>query len=843
MKTQNHSSAEARSAQADATPGGAAGGTKNHHSPFNQLTVFTKRSKVMKSTNNAIRSVMRGAAALFLLIAMTVFVSAQDLILNAASTTNNGTINVNRNVQNNAPGGVAAVVGNGQVQFVGTTAGSHSVQGGTSVSFVRLDLRGSRITTLNVATAVTTRLGIGHLAAYTAGGAGFTIGTQTLTIGGASEYINASSAALTFNGVGSKVVYSGGAQDVLTKGGGVTYTTLEFSGSGAKTFLATGKVTTATLTQTAGQLVLNDDVDVTGTATITDLGSIANLKTLDVTAAATAASVTSLTNGGPGTFKVSANIDVTIGTLGAGNTGKVDNAGTGTMSFTNNITNGGTITTATGKLDLNGGGAQTNNGTISVTGAGQLLINGDIATTPGTLTLASNSITRYDGAAQDLATGVTYGDLRAEGTDVKSAGADLTVAGNLVLDQNILQTAGALIMTSTTATNVTGLAEVRGAVQRTHNFAAATNYRFNRADIYLATAVMAATNLTMNMSVSTDPSGTLPSTKYVQRKYAIAPTVAGNLTAMQLHYEAGELQGSPTEAKLGVRGYTGAAWTKINNPLQVRTSGSNVVTYSNLNNAIQGTYTELGIFGVNFVSLADNSNISDQGGWDENAMPDATDDVIINHDGVHTDNVNVSVGTLTINATHDLSTTGAGGLGTLTVAATSTINGTLTVSNFNASTAATTIGAGGKIDVTGATKTLTATTLTNNSSVASTFTGNASLATLVNNGTGALNFSGSGSTISTSVTNAANALISVGGTLNILTGGVQTLTSSGNITVTGASGVLNVGVPTTVASNLTMANGSTLTVDDPLGVVNVYGNLELGATAVLTNSGTINVGE
>jgi hypothetical protein len=807
---------------------------------MNQLTDLSKRSKIMSQTSAISQSALRGVAVLFLLVAVTVCVSAQDLILNAATTVNNGNINVNRNVVNNT-GGAAAVTGTGRVQFTGTGGvTTHSVQGGTSVTFERLDFRGDRTASLSVPTTVNVRLGIGFSAAYTAGTTGFSIGAQTLTLGGTSSYLNGSSAALTFSG-GTVAYTSGSAQDILNIAAGVTYGTLNLSGAGAKTLPTGGTVAAAALTQSGGQLVVNENLNLTGTATIADLGSIAAAKMVDVTGTATAASVTSMNNASTGTFRVSPNINVTIGTL-AGNSGTINNAGTGTMSFTNNITNASTITTGTGKIDLNGSGQQTNTGgTISVTGAGELLVNGDIATTPGTLTLAATSTTRFDGAAQNLATGVTYGNLSAEGSGAKTGAANLTVAGNLALGQNILQTGGALTMTSTTASNVSGTAEVRGAVRRAHDFAAATNYLFNRADVYLTTAVQAGTDLTVNMSVATDPSGTLPSTKYVQRKYAITPTTAGNLTGMQLHYEAGELQGSPTESKLGVRGYTGLAWNKINNVGQSRTSGSNVVTYSGLNNTIQGTYTELGIFGVNFITLADASSISVGGGWDENAMPDGTDDVIVNHTGVYTDNVNVSVGTLTINAGKSLSTTGSGGFGDLTVATTSTINGTLNVTNRNASIAAATIGTGGSISVDNG-RTLTGTTLTNNSSSASTFTGNASLTNLVNSGTGALNFNGSGSTISTAVSNAAGATISVGGTLNMLTAGVATLNSAGNITVAGASGILNVGVSGT-ASNLTMANGSTLTIDNAAGQLNVFGDLELGATATLSNSGTITVGE
>ena len=453
-----------------------------------------------------------------------------------------------------------------------------------------------------------------------------------------------------------------------------------------------------------------------------------------------------------------------------------------------------------------------------------------------TNTFGATSAVEYYGAAQNIGTGVTYGHLTVSGTGAKTSAANVTVAGNLTLNQNILQTSGALTMTSTTPTNVSGTGEVQGAVRRNHNFTAGVNYLLNRSDVYISTATTAGTDITLAMSVNTDPTSP-PTSKYVKRKYALTPTNAGNLQAIQLYYATGEPQGGVTESKLGVRGYNGSSWSKIVNTGQSRTAGSNLVTYSGLSNSLTGVQ-ELGLFIINFVSTANGANLSTNGGWDENAQPDATDDALVAHTGVVTGSSAVNVGTLTINASCDLSTDGSGAL---TVATSTAVNGTMNVTTTNTNLAAITVGSGGQVTVSSG-RTLSGTSLTNNSGAASTFTGNVSLTSLMNNGTGALNFNGSGSSVTGAVTNTAGATISVGGTLSMMTSSALSLSSSGNITVTGASAILNVGT-SGVASNLTMSSTSTLTIDNAAGQLNVFGSLEFGATATLSNIGTINVGE
>jgi hypothetical protein len=512
----------------------------------------------------------------------------------------------------------------------------------------------------------------------------------------------------------------------------------------------------------------------------------------------------------------------------------------GTKTLTGSVTLTGDLTVSGGTLDLASYTANRTSagGTLSVSNGASLRIGGT-GTLPAnyaTNTFGATSTVEYYGAAQNIGTGVTYGNLTVSGTGAKTSAANVTVAGNLTLNQNILQTSGALTMTSTVATNVTGTGEVQGAIRRFHDFTAGQNYRFNRADVYIGTATTSGTDITLSMLPTTDPTSPA-TTKYVQRKYSLTPAVAGNLQTIQLYYAAGEPQGGVTESKLGLRGYNGSTWSKINYAGQTRTSGSNLVTYSGLNNSLAGIQ-ELGLYGINFVSSAPNANLSMDGGWDENAQPDANDDALVAHTGVVTGATAVNVGTLTINAGSDLSTSGAGALA---VATSTAINGTMNVTTTNTNLGAITIGSGAQLTVNSG-RTLSGTSMTNNSSVASTFTGNVSISSLVNNGAGTLNFDGSNSTITGAVSNGAGATISVAGTLSMMTSSALTLTSNGNITLDGASAVLNVGA-SGIASNLTMSGTSTLTLNNASAQLNVFGNLTLGSTMTLSNIGTINVGE
>jgi hypothetical protein len=353
--------------------------------------------------------------------------------------TNNGTIRVNRNIINNTTG-LVTVSGSGVVKLQGTgTTQSHSIQCTSlsntyPISIIRLDLVGTRTTTLNTPTLVPTQLRIGDgTTAYTAAGVGFTIGSQTLTVGGTSTYMATSTAALTFSG--GTVLFNGTtAQSILNNAAGVTYGTLSITGAGTKNLTTGGTVAAATLTQASGsgQLSVTENTNVTGTASIADLGAISSGKMLQLTAAATSASITAMNNTGTGTLQNASNGTVTIATL-SGNAGTINQSGaSGTIVFSNAAVSTGTITnSSTGTItfvnNLTGTGtvSQTTNGTMNVGGA---------SFTQTTYTLTGGTVV-YNGTAAQSVIGTTYNNLTISTTGGNAtASAAMTLTGNLIIN-------------------------------------------------------------------------------------------------------------------------------------------------------------------------------------------------------------------------------------------------------------------------------------------------------------------------------------------------------------------------------------------------------------------------
>ena len=803
---------------------------------------------------------MARAAVFFLCAVLTTGIAlSQDLILNG-NVVNNGTISVNRDVVNNTAGAVS-VTGTGAIRLIGTTAGSHSIDGGTSISFTSLDVIGSRETTVDVNTSVVDALRVGFASnAYTAGGNGFDLGANTLTLGGTATYDAASTSALTLSG-GTVNYTNATAQTILTRGAAglsTAYGTLQLSGDADFTVPAGtgGSVSSATVSHTgAGSVTVNENFNITTTGAFGTLADVASGKTVDFQSTTAASTITNLTTlagtlrksgdqtlgittvtatAGTGVIDNAGTNTLTIGTLTA-NDGTVQSTSTGTVAFTNAAASAGTITTATGTLDFNNDIAST--GTLSVTGAG--FANFAAAVSSTTLTFNSASTATYDGGAQTIATPSSggYGNLVADGSAAKSGAAGFTVASDLTLNQNIAMAASqVLTLTSTSAANVLGTGEVTGSVRRNHDFTNGESYRFNRANVYLSTATTAGTDVTLTMTPATDPTNPVTDS-LVARRYGLSFATLGNVAALQLYYDSSEDDAIFYDTKIGVRTYNGTAWSKLNFASYTRTSGGSLVTLSGLNNSL-ASVQELGMFKINFVSRVNDAILANAGDWDENAFPDATDDLEIAHTGVTTGARALEGLTLMVNTGSDLTVNTASF--NMTIDGNTANAGSISLTNADANVGALSVTGSGSLSA-GSGRTLSGTSWTNNTSGTSTFAGNVSFSSLTNTA-GTLNFNGGASTISGAVSNASAGAFSIGGTLSLATGGVTTVTSDGNITIAGATGVLNVG-QTGVASGLSMTGTSTLTVDNAAGQLNVFGNLEFAAGISLSNVGTIVVGE
>ena len=366
---------------------------------------------------------------------------AQDYTLNG-NVTNNGIIRVRRNIINNTAG-LVTVSGTGVVKLQGNTAGSHAIRctniaNTYPVSIIRLDIIGIRVTTLNTPILIPTQLQIGDgTTTYTAASPGFTIGAQTLTIGAISTYMATSTAVLTFSG-GTVIFNGAAAQLILNNAAGVTYGTLSLSGAGVKSVTTPGgTVTAATVTQTigSGQLLVTENVDVTGTGSFDNIGAISAAKKLRLTAAATSGSVTSMNNSSTGTFENASNGTATITTL-AGNTGTINQSGaTGTITFTNAAVNTGTGTitnTSTGTVTF--ANNLTGTGTVSQTANGIINVGGSF--TQSTYTLATAGTVVYNGTAAQSVIGTNYYNLTiaTTGGNATASAAITLTTGNLVIN-------------------------------------------------------------------------------------------------------------------------------------------------------------------------------------------------------------------------------------------------------------------------------------------------------------------------------------------------------------------------------------------------------------------------
>jgi hypothetical protein len=304
---------------------------------------------------------------------------------------------------------------------------------------------------------------------------------------------------------------------------------------------------------------------------------------------------------------------------------------------------------------------------------------------------------------------------------------------------------------------VTGTAEVRGAVQRTHDFAAGTSYAFNRAEVTMQFAALQSADVTIDMRPNVAPSGV--GANYVNRYYGVISTadLNANNAMIQLYYLDGERVGSTNEAKYGLNKYNGSTLSKLgsNGGSYARIDGSpaNTIALTSVNDGLNGI-TQLAITPIGYATIA-------SGTWDAVAtwgstaddIPSTTDEAEVRHT-VTMGGANRTIANLTI--TDDASYTGI-----------------LNVDNANFSVTDSVINAG-TINV-GSSRTLTlGGSLTNNSGAAGTvlINGIAALTRVANNGT----FTVDGAT----------AQANMSGVFNNNAGATLSTANGGSVTVTGA---------------------------------------------------------
>lgn len=507
------------------------------------------------------------------------------------------------------------------------------------------------------------------------------------------------------------------------------------------------------LTNNLGGTVNNNGGALSVGTTTTNDGAIA-------LGAGTAGFTGTVTNQSTGTITGGAGA-VTFSGAFVGNGTSTATAGGGGFNFANTVAlGGGTLTSSAGAIDFVDDFSMST-GTLSLTGTGSLTVQKGMTTTGGTVSFASGSTVSYTQAGAQSVYNTTYGNLTIGGSGTKTAAGAINVAGATVTLNNNLEMGANTLQITNAATTVSGSSEVRGAVERNHTYAAATDYAFNRAEVRMAFAspIGVATPITITMNPNTKPGGA--GANYINRTYGVSSTVnlAANNATVQLYYLDAERIGTINEAKLGLHKYDGATLSKLgsNGGAYTRVDGSpaNTIALTLVNQGLTGV-TEFAITPITYATIAAGSwNAAATWGSTSDDIPGATDDAEVRH---------------TVGMPVLVSQT----IANLTITADATYSGILNVDNANFN--ATSITSTGNVNVS-ATRILTVGgAFVVNSGVSSTKTvtvnGTATLNSVTNNGT----FTVDG----------ASAQANLTGALNNNAGATLQTANSGSVTVTGA---------------------------------------------------------
>jgi len=691
------------------------------------------------------RFVRRGVTTLLFLALAATLALGQNVVVGSGSTyAGAGTYNVKGNITNSGVAGATSV--SGTVNLTGTSAQTIGTATNGAINFGTLKATAISVKTFAVNSTVSAAIDI-----TSAGGTQFSIGAKKLTLQGTIANTGGAAAPYVFNTSGAEVDYAGtaastqniwaGAYDKLTLTGGAGATAFSLLGdvtvantlahSGATPLgvnnnltLSAGYTFAAISTVAAGKALT---LGTTGSiATVTDVaatGSIVNGSgALTITTLTdNHGTITALANGGAITFTNAAtNTKDIVGGAGlvtfsntlAHSTGTIT-SGAGGVTFAGSptLTSSAVITSAAGKLSFNDAIVGTS-GTISLTGTGSADFASSFTTVP-TLSFATGTTVTYSGStAGQVIADVNYGyltlknstkswtlaaartisnnlDVQASSGTTVGGSFDLNVSGNISLASNLTKSANAVAFANA-ASAVSGAGEIVGSVTRTHTFAASTDYTFNNASTLVNASVPGGlTSFTLKSEPGQNPTGySLGHT--VNRKFTHSYTKTATFTAdVRLAYVSGEVGGA-AEARL--RDFQGGI-VKANKltgtyTRQAAGGGFGYVKLAALTDAILTSGSELALddrFNV-FTSIA-SAAWDVNATWDENAVPAASDEVVIanNFPVSIPDAYAASALSVTINATSTGLTVGGGTSGSLGVGTGGLVNnntGTgLTVAN------------------------------------------------------------------------------------------------------------------------------------------------------------------
>jgi hypothetical protein len=498
-----------------------------------------------------------------------------------------------------------------------------------------------------------------------------------------------------------------------------------FAGNGQ--YIIAGSITNTAPVTINGVVTLNGQAGQTiGTTGQIDFQTLnVNTTSGNATMAVSTAVSTALSIANGSTF------DIQNNTLGIGGTSTLHTSGVLTVgsSSTVNFTSGTAqdiLPHTYANLGLSGGGAKTF--PIGTSTVNTLLTASDSVTVTGVLAFAATASASFDsdlvnngtftaptttgvvtfggGNAQIIGglNALAFNKLTLNGGGVKNADVDISVAGQLTVNQNlIMDTTNHRLLTMLDAAKSTqpiygSLKEITGRM-RWEAFSAQT-YKFNNASTEIAfSGANGARTFELNVKPATNPTGYQLATS-VNRK--INATYAGWSTGtadIQLAYQNGEADGSLVQARLKEFHGAIASADKLGGIISRGPSGVGSFGYVKHANLASTAFTSGDEISLDtrfspIISVAIASwNLPTT--WDANAIPTSSDDVEINTAVLIPDEYAAAALSTTINNGGGIGlTVGGGASGTLAVGA-----GGLT--NNNSTGTGLTVATGASVTVTG----------------------------------------------------------------------------------------------------------------------------------------------
>jgi hypothetical protein len=399
--------------------------------------------------NNSFSFIRKGLWTLIALFIVAGLAFSQALVIGASATfSGTGITNVSGNIVNTAR--TTAVDITGTVNLTGTSAQSIGTVAKPAVNFETVKATAVSTKTFNVNSTVSTLIDV-----TSASTTKIDLNGLTLTLQDSIGNSGGVTSPYTFNGTGSKVIYTKGSGNQTVFG--TDYHKLFITGASTFSFSDSTRVADS-LSHSGGAVLVNKGVRADANYSFSTISNVTRGLYLASTNNGSITTLSGVASGG--LIRNLGAARLTIATL-SGNSGTIEvtTGGNGKIAFTNAAVNssGGTIRATAAGDTLRFAGDLSNGGTLNVVHNSFGFIAGNL-TNSGTVSLDSTSVWTYDGGNQTVAgggSGVTYGILRllkASTDSTKTAEGDFTTSQ---FDNGGVSNQSVLLDMSTFALNIT----------------------------------------------------------------------------------------------------------------------------------------------------------------------------------------------------------------------------------------------------------------------------------------------------------------------------------------------------------------------------------------------------